>query len=565
MSAAQKPSDERLRQMLVSGGIVSQENVDEAFRRLQGTTRRLADVLLEMGVVNEDEAQSVTAMQYGAPYIDLTDYILDPEEVRLVPREFASVHQVIVVSRKGSQLSVAMADPLNLPIRDRLRLATGCSIRALLADRDQILETIQKYYSMESKIEDIAQHLVETTVISSSLSSDAIFENDVNSKVPIIELANMIVLKALKMHASDIHLEPAKSCLRLRFRIDGVLHDISSLSKLVQPAITSRIKVLSHMNISEKRLPQDGRFNVKVRDTEADVRVSSLPMLFGEKIVMRLLSRDMQATELNALGISPPAKAAIEKVIPKPFGMILVTGPTGSGKTTTIYSILSRLCTTQTNIITIEDPVEFQLDRVNQIPINVQAGMTFATALRSVLRQDPNIIMVGEIRDVETAELAVRAALTGHLVLSTLHTNDAAGTVTRLVDMGIEPFLLSSSLLAVIAQRLVRVICPTCRAEAEPSQHTFDVLGVPPEKRPAKVYVGRGCPGCHDSGFSGRQGLYEVLLTDDALRRAILQKEDSSRIRDLAVQNGMVTMLEDGLLKVREGVTTPEEVLRAVY
>jgi len=565
MPTTSKPSDELLRQLLVSGGIVAQEKVDEAFRRMQASGRRLADVLLEMGAVNEDEAQSIMAMQFGAPYINLADYILDPDEVRLIPREFAAAHHAVVVSRKGPQLLVAMADPLNLPVRDRLRLATGCSIRVLLADKELILEAIQKYYSMETNIEDIAAHLVETAVIPSGTSLDALYETDVDSKVPIIELVNMIVLKALKLRASDIHIEPSKTNLRLRFRVDGVLSDISNLSKVVQPAITSRLKVLAHMNISEKRVPQDGRFNVKVRDTEADVRVSTAPTIYGEKIVMRLLGRETQAPDLDALGMSPPAREALERIIPKPFGLILVTGPTGSGKTTTIYSILRRLCSPQTNIITIEDPVEYQLDRVNQIQINPQAGLTFAAALRSILRQDPDIIMVGEIRDGETADLAIRAALTGHLVLSTLHTNDAAGAATRLADMGIEPFLISSSLLAVVAQRLVRIICPMCKTERDPSAHTFDVLGIEPAQRPHKVFIGRGCVGCNDSGFSGRTGVYEIMVADDELRRLILAHEDAMRLRRHAIDTGMVPMLEDGLTKIRSGITTAEEVMRAVY
>lgn len=521
-------------------------------------------------LANEVAIAKAKAELSNVPFIDLGERAISPEILNTIPEPVARRYTVIPFEHKPSDnlLSVAMADPLDLQVIEFLEQKSGKRIKPFMGLESQIKSAIDLHYTHSLGAE-VSAALKETTG-SAVKTIKAERLGEIIREAPIAKIVSTLLEFAIRNKASDIHIEPQETRTRVRYRIDGILHEKLALPRSVHDAVVSRIKILSNMKIDEKRVPQDGRFNYQLGEDEVDLRVSTLPTVFGEKIVMRLLKKTGGIPSLNDLGLRGVALKNLEQVITRPHGIVLMTGPTGSGKTTTLYSILSKLNTTRVNIVTLEDPVEYQIPGINQVQINPQAGLTFANGLRSFLRQDPNIILVGEVRDNETAELAIQAALTGHLVFSTLHTNNAAGAIPRLLDMGVEGFLVSSALNAVAAQRIVRKICPTCKtqyaAEAKIIQDIQKVLGplAPQNLQSGQVQLskGRGCSSCTDTGYIGRIGIFEVLPISDTVRKLVVERATSTDIEKQARAEGMITLLQDGYLKVLEGITTIEEVLR---
>lgn len=572
-----------LGQLLLKAKLITEEQLNEAIRmqRLEG--KRLGSVLLKLGYITEESLITFLSRQYNAPAINLSDYKIDTSLLKLIPYETAKKYQLIPISKDGAGLRIAIADPSNNLAIDDVRFLSGMKISVHVAAESVIMEAIEKYYPKKEtvkvsaggkagkkdamKIEDldkvIGSALEDITIVEEKEDRDALKETD----APIVKLVNGILMNAINSRASDIHIEPSEETLRVRFRVDGVLYPVLKLPVKIKNAITSRIKIISHLDISERRLPQDGRIKLKLGDDrEIDFRVSTLPTLFGEKVVMRLLDKSNLQLDLTRLGFDEKPLQDFLEAIEKPYGMILVTGPTGSGKTTTLYSALSQLNKPGVNIMTAEDPVEYNFFGINQVQIKEEIGLTFASALRSFLRQDPDIIMVGEIRDFETAEIAVKAALTGHLVLSTLHTNDAPSTITRLTNMGIEPFLVSSSVILILAQRLARKICENCKEEQEISETALLKIGFPTDKiKEIKCYAGMGCSECNRTGYKGRIALYEVMPAKDELKELILQGASSADIKKEATRRGMSTLRQSGIKKVMDGITTIEEILRVTF
>jgi len=497
-------------------------------------------------------------------------HYLKPEELPKVPivleglsSRFIRENRVIPLELKNSVLKVLMANPEDKATIDALRVATSADIIVLVSDPAALDEYISRFYGQESQninriIEDIGERGLEFL---KEEEEDIGYLKDLASEAPIIKLVNLFITRAVESRASDIHIEPFEDELKVRYRIDGILHDIESVPKKLQAAIVSRIKILAKLNIAERRLPQDGRIRIKVGEKEIDIRVSTIPVLYGESVVMRLLDKESIVIDLDLLGFSPQTLSAFDQLIKKPNGIMLVTGPTGSGKTTTLYGALDKINSPDKKIITVEDPVEYQLKGVNQIQVKPQIGLNFANTLRHIVRQDPDIIMIGEIRDLETAEIAIQSALTGHLVFSTLHTNDAPSAITRLLDMGVENFLLSSTIRGILAQRLVRVICPDCK-ERDPSTVDKEQLAMLGIRSDLTLYRGKGCEKCAFTGYFGRSGIFELLLVADDIRTLILRNADSNQIREAARRHGMKTLLEDGAEKVKAGMTTFNEVLR---
>ena len=506
--------------------------------------------------------------QLGIPKVDLRSYLIDPKILALVPESLAKKHTIIPLFKTGDTLTIATADPLNVFAIDEVRIKTKSNVEPAVATETEIKDAINQYYKVGGSIEDVIKSMdVQSLVIEEGKEEkeevdDAEKLRNIAEEAPIIKLVNLIIMQAIRDKASDIHVEPEDDRLIVRYRVDGILHEQVTIPKQMQAAVLSRIKIMSDMNIATKRVPQDGRFKLNIEGNRIDMRVSALPTVYGENIVMRILETSSILIGLERLGFNEKNLENFKSLIVKPHGIILVTGPTGSGKTTTLYSALNVIDTPDKNIITVEDPVEYQLKRVRQSQINQKAGMTFANGLRSILRQDPDVIMVGEIRDLETAEISVQAALTGHLVFSTLHTNDAPSSLTRLVDMGVEPFLISSSVIAIIAQRLVRKICKDCKHSYVPSKEILDRLGAQLPKTGLKFYRGEGCKSCKNTGYKGRIGIFEMLMLDDKIRDMILTKVSSNQIKDAAQEAGMKTLREDGIEKVLDGSTTIDEVIR---
>lgn len=560
--------------LLVASGIITREQLSEALnaQRLEGG--KLGDVLQKLGYVDEETIATLLSEQYGIPFIDLNGYEIEPSVINLIPSELCQKYELIPIKRTGSSLTVAMVDPTNVYSLDDIKFMTGLNIEPVIALESAIKEAIERYYGTpyDEKLKEVIGDLGGADDGSIEIRSEE-EEIDINElekasgEAPVVKLVNLIFTEAVQRGASDIHIEPYEKDFRVRYRIDGVLYEMMKLPLKFKNSITSRIKILSQLDISEKRLPQDGRILLKIKTTarlrELDLRVSVLPTLYGEKVVMRLLDRDYLMLDMTKLGFESDSLEKFESAIQNPYGMILVTGPTGSGKTNTLYSALSRLNIPETNIITAEDPVEFNLMGINQVQMKERIGLNFATSLRSFLRQDPNIIMVGEIRDFETAEVAIKAALTGHLVLSTLHTNDAPSSITRLMNMGIEPFLVSSSILLMCAQRLVRRICLECKKDIKVPPEALIDIGFSPEEVPhLKIYRGEGCPKCNNTGYKGRVGLFEVMEMTDAVQELVLQGASTMELKHKATEDGMITLRESGLCKIRQGITTVEEVLR---
>ena len=548
-------------EILLEEGLIKGEELEKALQEQTKTRARLASILVNLGYLSEDAMLKALSIQMGIPFLTLRDYpkippVIDPP----LSIKFLKQYKLIPLEKRDSVLKVAMSDPLDSFAINGLRLATDCAIEPCIGRERDIITVIDQYYggtvTMEKIIEGIEEKEME--VAPWQVEEEIEHLRDLAQEAPIINLVNLLITRAVERRASDIHIEPFEDGLHIRYRIDGILHQTESPPKNLHPAIVSRIKIMAKLNIAERRLPQDGRIKLKVLGKDIDIRVSSVPMLYGEGVVMRLLD-PTGIIGLEVLGFEVKNRERFEDLIKKPYGMFLVTGPTGSGKTTTLYAALSMMNTREKKVITIEDPIEYYLEGVNQIQVKPKIGLTFADGLRSIVRQDPDIIMVGEIRDVETADIAIHAALTGHLVFSTLHTNDAAGAVTRLKDMGVEGYLISSSLLGVLAQRLVRVICNKCKITYAPDKELADELGV---KMNFQTYKGKGCEICDHTGYKGRTGIFELLLVNDEIRRLIVEKKGSDVIAQKAIELGMKTLRDDGWEKVKAGITTVDEVIR---
>jgi type IV pilus assembly protein PilB len=570
--------------LLLKAGLITEEQLNEAVRVQKMDGKRLGSVLLKLGHINEESLITFLSRQYNAPAINLSDHRIDTALLKLVPYETAKKFQIIPISKDGASLRIALVDPSNNFAIDEIRFLTGMKISVHVAAESAITEAIEKYYPKantvkvssggpKSKDTDvmglddmnkiIGSALEDLTVVEEKEDKDSPKETD----APIVKLVNGILMNAIKSRTSDIHIEPAETLLRVRYRTDGVLQAVLKIPVKMKNALTSRIKIMSHLDISERRLPQDGRIKLKFgEDREIDFRVSTLPTLWGEKIVMRLLDKSNLQLDLTKLGFEEKPMHDFLEAIEKPYGMILVTGPTGSGKTTTLYSALSQLNKPGVNIMTAEDPVEYNFFGINQVHIKEDIGLNFSVALKAFLRQDPDVIMVGEIRDFETGEIAVKAALTGHLVLSTLHTNDAPSTIARLINMGIEPLMVSASVVLVVAQRLARKICTHCKEVEKVSETALIKAGIPAEEaKDVTCHIGLGCSECNNSGYKGRVALYEVMAVKDELKELILQGASAVELKKEAIRLGMATLRQSGLAKMRDGVTSLEEILRVTF
>ena len=565
----------RLGEILLKESLITQDQLDKALEFQRSNGGKLGSCLAKMGYITDDDITGVLSRQYGVPSINLKYYEIDPNVIKLIPQDTALRYQVVPLSRVGSVLTIAMTDPTNVFAMDDIKFMTGFNVEPVVASESAIGEAITRFYgggaSSHEELSNLMKDLVdedqELELATEEQELDATALERAAEEAPIIKLVNLILTDSVKRGASDIHVEPYENEMRVRFRIDGVLQTVMNPPLKLRDAMTSRLKIMAKLDIAEKRLPQDGRIMIKYkaegRKKELDFRVSSVPTLFGEKIVLRLLDKENLRLDMTKLGFEPESLKKFERNILRPYGMVLVTGPTGSGKTNTLYSSVSRLNQVETNIMTAEDPVEFQLAGINQVQMKEQIGLNFAAALRAFLRQDPNIILVGEIRDFETAEIGVKAALTGHLVLSTLHTNDAPSTISRLMNMGIEPFLVATSVNLICAQRLVRRICVNCKEELEvPEQALIDAGYSPEEAKTTKIYHGKGCSTCNKGGYKGRTGLYEVMEINDELRELILVGASALELKKKAIEQGMITLRRSGLIKVAAGMTTMEEVLR---
>jgi len=586
----------KLGEILVRENLISPQHLRQALDYQREHGGRLGFNLVKLGLVSDDTITAILSRQYGIPSVNLELFDIDDSVLRLIPQEVAQKYSVLPLSRVGATLTLAMVDPTNVFAMDDIKFMTGLNVEPVVVAEASVQQAISKYYSTSREIElasvtpdfgtngngngfsDSDLVSLDTLDFDQSVAEevDILEENEeidlssltrMSEDAPVVRLVNVLLVDSLRRGASDIHVEPYEKEMRIRFRIDGVLYDVMHPPLKMRDALISRIKIMSKLDISEKRLPQDGRIKIRVkvdsRSRELDFRVSTLPTLFGEKVVLRLLDKDKLMLDMTNLGFESESLVKFQRNIAKPYGMVLVTGPTGSGKTNTLYSALQSLNTVDTNIMTAEDPVEFNLPGINQVQMKEQIGLNFAAALRSFLRQDPNIILVGEIRDFETAEIAIKAALTGHLVLSTLHTNDAPSTISRLMNMGIEPFLVATSVNLIQAQRLIRRICKDCKKEHPTPPEALVEIGFSlDEAKSIKTYKGRGCPTCNDTGYKGRIGLYEVMEITDEIRELILIGASALELRKKSIEDGMITLRESGMQKVRSGVTTLEEVLR---
>jgi type IV pilus assembly protein PilB len=564
----------RLGELLTKANLITQDQLKEALRVQKETGGKLGETLIKLGFVSEDDITECLSQQFGVPSINLQHFEIDPSVIKLVSGDVARKYNILPVNKTGATITIAMADPTNVFAMDDIKFMTGYNVEPVVASELGIKTAIDNYYGTTSSLElkkvmeDLQQaESADLEVLEDDEEMDAAALADASEEAPVVKLCNLILTDAIKRGASDIHIEPYEKEYRVRFRIDGILYEIMNPPFKLKDAITSRMKILSKLDISEKRLPQDGRIKLKIKledkNKELDFRVSILPTLFGEKIVMRLLDKDNLRLDMTKLGFEQESLTKFEEAIFKPWGMVLVTGPTGSGKTNTLYSALAKVNSPEVNIMTAEDPVEFNLPGINQVQMKESIGLNFAATLRSFLRQDPNIILVGEIRDFETAEIAIKAALTGHLVLSTLHTNDAPSTINRLMNMGIEPFLVATSVQLIAAQRLARRICSLCKEAVDVQPQALLNLGFKKEEIGTfTVYKGRGCEKCNNTGYKGRVGLIEVMVIDDDIRDLILTGGTAIDIKRRAAEIGMISLRRSGLYKIKDGITTIEEVVR---
>ncbi|MHA6259334.1 GspE/PulE family protein [Sporosarcina sp. CAU 1771] len=542
----------RIGDLLVDSKVITSEQLEWALAN-RSREEKLGDFLISQKLITEQQLIEMLELQLGIPRIHLSQHVIEPELTQLVPKELAKRSNLMPVHRKGNKLMIAMADPMDYFAIEELRMVTGCQIETSIASKDDIYRTITKYYDLQESMEDALEDIMPTNLDDETQITD--------EDSPIVRLVNQIIANGVAQRASDIHFDPQESELKIRYRVDGIMREERKLPKSMQNIIIARVKIMGNLNITENRIPQDGRIKSFVNFRNIDIRLSTLPTIYGEKIVMRILDLSSSLNNLEQLGFSKDNLAKFQTMLEQPNGIILITGPTGSGKSSTLYAGLNHLNDEKVNIITVEDPVEYQLEGINQIQVREEVGLTFAAGLRSILRQDPDIIMVGEIRDMETAQIAIRSSLTGHLVLSTLHTNSAIESISRLTDMGVETFLLSSSLIGVMAQRLVRQICKDCAEKRAPLEHEtaiFKRYGFP---IPVITY-GQGCPACNDTGYRGRLAIHEILPIDDTIKAHIINRSSPTTIRNYSRTIGFKTLVEDGLQKVAEGLTTTEEVLR---
>lgn len=541
----------RLGDLLVESQLITEEQLAIALER-KSQDEKLGDALVREGFVTELQLIEALEMQLGIPRISIYQYQIDQDVIQLVPHHLAKRHQVMPIRKEDNKLFVAMIDPMDYFAIEELRMATGCQIVPSIVTRDELQRAIARYYEMQSLEEEMGEIVTEEEIEDTGIT---------DQDSPVVRVVNQIIENAVAQRASDIHFDPQETEVKIRYRVDGVLRTERTVPKNMQNVITARIKIMGNLNITESRIPQDGRFKITVNFKPIDIRLSVLPSVYGEKIVMRILDLSNAINNLDNLGFTDENVKLFKEMIEKPNGIVLITGPTGSGKSSTLYATLNRLNSEEVNIITIEDPVEYQLEGVNQVQVNEDVGMTFANGLRSILRQDPDIVMIGEIRDFETAQIAIRASLTGHLVLSTLHTNSAVAALTRLIDMGIEPFLISSSLTGVVAQRLVRRVCRDCGEVVEPTTRELEIFesnGVSVKT----VMRGKGCTSCAMTGYRGRLAIHEVLPIDDRIRQLIMESASATEIRMYVEELGLSFLMTDGLYKVSQGLTTTEEVLR---
>jgi type IV pilus assembly protein PilB len=555
-----------LGEMLVKAGKISEEQFTKALEIQKKTNGNLGQILVKIGAIaDEDELSEFIGKQLNIGTLRLSDIELNPEVVNLIPPDIARKFNVIAISKLGKTLIVAISDPNNIYILDAIKFITGCNIQPVISPEKAIQKAIDAYYQNSAAIDEILKGLNEEGLEIVDSKEDQPSELELQTAVqdkPLVKLVDSIIADAIRRGASDIHIETYEKRIRVRYRIDGSLQEMSPLPFKYRSAIVSRVKIMADLDISERRLPQDGRVKVKVSDRTVDLRVSILPTIFGEKVVMRILDPRSLNVDLTQLGFHEEGLEKFSKAITLPFGMILVTGPTGSGKTTTLYSALKQINTPDVNIMTAEDPVEFNFDGINQVHTRSEIGLTFAASLRSFLRQDPDIILVGEIRDGETAEIAIRSALTGHLVFSTLHTNDAPSSISRLIDMGIPAYLIASSVRLIMAQRMVRKLCNICKQESQVLEDTWELLGLPAEERKTiKVFAAKGCPECNNTGYSGRTGLFEVMPISSAIEKMIMAGASTQELKEQAEKEGMLTLHQAALDKVKKGITSVEEVL----
>ena len=564
-------------EVFVTAKLVSQDQLSEAMekQRQLGTNEKIGDVLVSMGMISERDKVRCLGIQWGVQYYDFSENSAEPEAVKCIPQDLARRYKVIPVLKRNGTLTLAMKNPLDVFAIDEVRLITGAEIEPVIATEEDIVTAIAQQYTGSCATTEVVSELMDdihTADIAlteqDSADDDVSIEElrELSEEAPVVRLAGLIITRGIQDKCSDIHVEPGKSSLRVRYRVDGIMHDGLTIPKKVQASLVSRIKIMADMDIAEKRAPQDGRISATVDGKQYDFRISTLPNINGEKVVLRVLDKSSIHIGLNKLGFLPDTLELFQSVICRTYGIILVTGPTGSGKSTTLYSVLSQLNSGEKNILTIEDPVEYELPGVTQTQVNPRAGVTFASGLRTMMRQDPDIIMVGEIRDQETAMIAIEAALTGHLVLATLHTNDAPGSITRLLDMGIESFLIGSAVAGVLAQRLLRLICPKCKESYTPPRDAVKRLGMNIEEgTDVTFYRGRGCDNCKGTGYKGRIGIYELMPITDKIRDLVLASASSYAIKEAAVEAGMKTLRDDAMQKILLGLTSVEESLRVIY
>ena len=554
----------RMGELLVTKKVITSAQLDEALVEQEKSGKFLGEILVKKGYGNEEQVTLALSEQLGFAYVDLSRYKLEPAVVKLLNEEIAKKYSALPIFKSAAAVTVALANPLDVKAIDEIQKAVKERLRLVFARPSQIREHIDREYHKESfsALHQGQVRLADTEAVNLT-GMDPV---QIASLAPVISIVDNLIAKAVELGASDIHLEPEREYFYCRFRMDGVLHDMPKLAKKYEAAIISRVKIMSNMDISEKRLPQDGRIQAVAVGRNVDLRISTFPTMYGENLVIRILDKTRSLIRLEDLGMPDATLKIFNAIIHKPHGIILVTGPTGSGKSTTLYAVMMKINSTEQNIVTMEDPIEYEIERVRQSQVNVKAGLTFAVGLRSLVRQDPDVIMIGEVRDHETAEIAIHAALTGHLVFSTLHTNDAPSAATRLIDMEIEPFLVSSALICVVAQRLLRVLCPRCKEAYSPTQELLDKLKVNSSvSGSVTFYREKGCQECRNTGYSGRMGIFEMLVPDDDIKRLIGKKASATEIRDAAIRKGMKTMYEDGIDKFLQGITGISEVLRVTH
>ena len=551
----------RLGDLLLQIGKITEEQLAEAIEIQKTSKKRIGEILIDSGYIKGKEMNEVLEYQLGIPHIDLERHYIEPEIPHMIDEAFARENILIPVKIEDDEMTVSMDDPFNIIAINDMQKMTSLKVKPVISTRQDILNAIGKHYGEKDVEKAVEEFKREYDINQEDVDSNLL--NEINN-APIVRLVNSIILQAVQQKASDIHIEPGEGILRIRYRVDGDLREVMKPSKQTHGAIVARIKIMANMNIAERRIPQDGRIEFKLDRLEYDLRISSTPTIYGEKIVIRILDRTNFLKDKTELGFTESNMKLFEKIVRSNNGIILLTGPTGSGKSTTLYTMLAEINDIKRNILTIEDPVEYKVSGINQMQVNTKAGLSFATGLRSMLRQDPDIIMVGEIRDSETAEIAIRAAITGHLVLSTLHTNSAVATIDRLVDMGIAPYLVSSSLSGIIAQRLVKVICPMCKEEYTPDETELDILGLPKDKE-TKLYRGKGCSYCSETGYRGRTAIHEILILDRKIRNMVNKSSGTDEIKDYALASGMTTLKDNALELVVSGTTTVDEYTKVAY